>query len=118
MFRGRNFSTNCHIGMDEIALVMAAYPTSFQRTRTTNLGTFHMIQERQSNMAARLPFDPREARELGEVLVPAVLHDEVAEEGMVAAELRRAGTCARRCNGEERSGRRAEQIYSPPPVRR
>ncbi len=64
---------------------------------------------------ARLPFDPREARELGEVLVPAVLHDEVAEEGMVAAELRRAGTCARRCNGEERSGRRAEQIYSPPP---
>ncbi len=39
--------------MDEIALVMAAYPTSFQRTRTTNLGTFHMIQERRSNMASR-----------------------------------------------------------------
>ena len=42
---------------------------------------------------ARLTFNPCEARELGEVLVPAVLHDEVAEEGMVAAELHQAGTC-------------------------
>jgi hypothetical protein len=39
--------------MDEIALVMAAYPTSFERKQTSNLGTFHMIQERQSNMASR-----------------------------------------------------------------
>jgi hypothetical protein len=53
VFRGHFFSTNCHIGMDEIALVMAAHATSFQRTRTTNLDTFHMIQERQSNMASR-----------------------------------------------------------------
>jgi hypothetical protein len=53
VFRGQNFSTNCHIGMDEIALIMAACPNFFQRTRTTNLGTFHMIQERQSNMASR-----------------------------------------------------------------
>ncbi len=45
VFRGHNLSKNCQIGMDEIALVMAAYPSSFQRTRTTNLGTFHMIKE-------------------------------------------------------------------------
>ncbi len=37
---------------------------------------------------ARHPFNPCKARELGEVLVPTVLHDEVAEEGMVAAKLR------------------------------
>ena len=53
VFRGQNFSTNCHIGMDDVALVMAAYPTTFQRSITKNLGTFHMIQERQSNMASR-----------------------------------------------------------------
>jgi hypothetical protein len=29
VFRGQSFSTNCHIGMDEIVLIMAAYPTSF-----------------------------------------------------------------------------------------
>jgi hypothetical protein len=39
--------------MDEIALVMAAYPTSFERKQTSNLGTFHMIQERHSSMASR-----------------------------------------------------------------
>jgi len=32
---------------------MAAYPTSFHRYRTSNQGTFHMVQERQSNMASR-----------------------------------------------------------------
>jgi hypothetical protein len=53
VFRGQNFSTKCHIGMDEIGLLMAAYPTSFERTPITNLGTFQMIQERQSNMASR-----------------------------------------------------------------
>ena len=53
VFRGQFFSTNCHIGMDDVALVMAAYPTTFQRSITKNLGTFHMIQERQSNMASR-----------------------------------------------------------------
>jgi hypothetical protein len=34
---------------------------------------------------------------------------------MVAAELCCTGTCTQRCNGEERSRRRAEQIYSSPP---
>jgi hypothetical protein len=39
--------------MNEIAMVMAFYPKSFQRHRTNNTGTFHMIQERQSNMPSQ-----------------------------------------------------------------
>jgi hypothetical protein len=50
--------------------------------------------DRKCGLRARHPFNPCEACKLDKVLVPAVLHDEVAEEGMVAAELRRAGTCA------------------------
>jgi hypothetical protein len=40
----------------------------------------------------RLPFNPCKACKLGKVLVPAMLHDKVAKEGMVAAKLRHAGT--------------------------
>jgi hypothetical protein len=53
VFRGNVFSTICQFGKEEIALVMSAYPTSFERSRTSNQGTFHMTQERQSNMASR-----------------------------------------------------------------
>jgi len=53
VFRGNIFSTICQIGKKEIALVMSAYPTSFERQLTSNQGTFHMTQERQSNMASR-----------------------------------------------------------------
>jgi hypothetical protein len=53
VFRGNIFSTICPVGNNEIALVMSAYPSSFERNRTSNQGTFHMTQERQSNMASR-----------------------------------------------------------------
>ena len=47
VFRANFFPTICHIGMEEIGLVMAAYHT------TGNQGIFHMTKERQSNMASR-----------------------------------------------------------------
>jgi hypothetical protein len=71
--------------------------------------------DRKCGPRARLPFDPCEACKLGKVLVPTMLHDKVAKEGMVAAKLRCTGTCTRQCKGEERRGERAKQIYSPPP---
>ena len=54
---------------------------------------------------AHLPSDRREANELDQVLVTPVLHHEMAEERMVAAEDRHAGTYKfdpSRLFGEER----------------
>ena len=53
VFRGNIFPTICHIGMEEIGLVMSAYHSSFERKITGNQGIFHMTKERQSNMASR-----------------------------------------------------------------
>ncbi len=39
--------------MNEVSLVMAAYPKSFSRYRTSNQGTFHMVKMRQSSMSSR-----------------------------------------------------------------
>jgi hypothetical protein len=49
----RYFPECVDFGMNEIAMVMASYPKSFQRQRTNNTGIFHMIQERQSNMPSQ-----------------------------------------------------------------
>jgi len=43
VFRGQVFHRVCKFGMNEIAMVMASYPKSFQRHRTNNTGAFHMI---------------------------------------------------------------------------
>jgi hypothetical protein len=53
VFRGQVFPRVCKFGMNEMAMVIASFPKSksFQRHRTNNTGTFHMIQERQSNMS-------------------------------------------------------------------
>jgi hypothetical protein len=54
VFRGQVFPSRvCKFGMNEMAMVMASYRKSFQRHRTNNTGTFHMIQERQSNMSSQ-----------------------------------------------------------------
>ncbi len=53
VFRGQVFPRVCKFGMNEMAMVMASYPKSFQRYRTDNTGTFYMIQERQSNMSSQ-----------------------------------------------------------------
>jgi hypothetical protein len=53
VFRGYKFRTECNFGIDEVALVMAAYHTSFKRFCTHNQGSFHMLQERQSNISSR-----------------------------------------------------------------
>ena len=53
VFRGNIFPTICHMGMEEIGIVMSAYHTSFERKITGNQGIFHMTKERQSNMASR-----------------------------------------------------------------
>jgi hypothetical protein len=54
VFQGNIFSTICQVGNKKIALVMSAYPSSFERNCTSNQITFHMTQERQSNMASRI----------------------------------------------------------------
>ena len=45
VFRGQVFPRVCKFGMNEMAMVMASYPMSksFQRNRTNNTGTSHMI---------------------------------------------------------------------------
>ncbi len=53
VFREQVFPRDCKFGMNEMAVVMASYPKSFQRHRTDNTRTFHMIQERQSNMSSQ-----------------------------------------------------------------
>jgi len=53
VFGGQVFPSVCKFGMNQIAMVMASYPKSFQRHRTNNTGTFHMTQERQSNMSSQ-----------------------------------------------------------------
>ena len=53
VFRGNDFSTICHIGLEDVGLVMSVYLTSFERCCTRNQGTFHMTKERESNMARR-----------------------------------------------------------------
>ena len=53
VFRGYKFRTECNFGKEEVALVMAAYHTSFKRFCTHNQGSFHMLQERQSNISSR-----------------------------------------------------------------
>jgi hypothetical protein len=53
VFRGQRFTQHCFFDKEEIALVMASYPTSCSRYRTHNLGCFQMIQEHQSNMPSR-----------------------------------------------------------------
>ena len=53
VFRGYKFRTECNFGKDDVALVMAAYHTSFKRFCTHNQGSFHMLQERQSNISSR-----------------------------------------------------------------
>jgi len=54
VFRGQVFPSRvCKFGMNEMAMVMASYRKSFQRHRTNNTGTFHMIQERQSNVSSQ-----------------------------------------------------------------
>ncbi len=53
VFRRQVFLRVYKFGMNEMAMVIASYPKSFQRHRTDNAGTFHMIQERQSNMSSQ-----------------------------------------------------------------
>ena len=53
VFRGYKFRTECNFGKDDVALVMAAYHTSYKRFCTHNQGSFHMLQERQSNISSR-----------------------------------------------------------------
>ena len=53
VFRGSPFPKKCQLGMNEVSLVMAAYPKSFSRYRTSNQGTFHMVKMRQSSMSSR-----------------------------------------------------------------
>jgi len=45
VFRGQVFPRVCKFGMNEMAMVMASYPMSksFQRNKTNNTETFHMI---------------------------------------------------------------------------
>jgi hypothetical protein len=53
VFRGNPFPQLCRVGMDEVSLLMESYPKSFDRFRTLNQGTFHMIRKRQSCMSSR-----------------------------------------------------------------
>ena len=53
VFRGNPFPKMCQLGMDEVSLIMESYPKSFDRYRTRNQGTFHMIKKRQSSMSSR-----------------------------------------------------------------
>jgi hypothetical protein len=53
VFRGSPFPKMCQFGMDEVSLIMESYPKSFDRYRTRNQGTFHMIKKRQSSMSSR-----------------------------------------------------------------
>ena len=53
VFRGSPFPKKCQLGMNEVSLVMAAYPKSFSQYRTSNQGTFHMVKMRQSSMSSR-----------------------------------------------------------------
>ena len=53
VFRGSQFPQLCRLGMDEVSLLMESYPKSFDRYRTRNQGTFHMIRKRQSCMSNR-----------------------------------------------------------------
>jgi len=53
VFRGCPFPKKCQLGMNEVSLVMAAYPKSLSRYCTSNQGTFHMVKIRQSSMSSR-----------------------------------------------------------------
>jgi len=53
VFRGTPFPKKCELGMNEVSLIMAAYPNTFSRYRTKSQGTFHMIKTRQSLMSSR-----------------------------------------------------------------
>ena len=53
VFHGCPFPKKCQLGMNEVSLVMAAYPKSLSRYCTSNQGTFHMVKKRLSSMSSR-----------------------------------------------------------------
>ena len=52
VFHAHPFPTICELGKDEVSLIMESYPTSFNRCRTKNQGTFQKIQKRQSYLSS------------------------------------------------------------------